>query len=194
MQNTKNMHLKLSSVGQNWPQVAPSWRQVGPKKSTKFDKWPQVGAKLAPNGAKLASKLSQDLQMTPQRAPKEPPKTPLEGPKPRRNTSKRCFRCNKKKLAGIPPCCSQDFAVFLQAVEKTAQFVKKGNTPMETLRKRCFRHAKKNGGHSPLFWPGSCHFSAGSGKKKAPRQRELEFFHSLLASLKLGSAAWGEAA
>ena len=153
MQNTKNMHLKLSSVGQNWPQVAPSWRQVGPEKSTKFDKWPQVGAKLAPNGAKLASKLSQDLQMTPQRAPKEPPKTPLDGPKPSRNRSKRCFR-HKKKIGQHSPLLQPGFCSFSAGSGKNCSVCSErkdphGNTP----KKGASDMPKKIGGHSTLFKP-----------------------------------------
>ena len=57
----------------------------------------------------------------------------------------------KKKLAGIPSCCKQDFGVFLQAVEKTVPLVKKGTTLMETLRKKCASDIQKNSGPSPFF-------------------------------------------
>ena len=47
---------------------------------------------------------------------------------------------NKQQIAGVPPCCRQDFGVFLEAVEKTVQFVKKPpwtvSNPVETLQKR----------------------------------------------------------
>ena len=163
MQNTKNMHLKLSSVGQNWPQVAPSWRQVGPKKSTKFDKWPQVGAKLAPNGAKLASKLSQDLQMTPQRAPKEPPKTPLDGPKPRRNRSKSASDI-KKNWPAFPPIATGILQFFGSQWKKLFSLLRKETPPWKHSEKDAYDMPKKNGGHSPLLQLGFCSFSAGSRK------------------------------
>ena len=124
----------------------------------------------------MAPKLSQDLQMTPQRAPKEPPKTPLDGPKPRRNRSKRCFR-HKKKLASIPPYCNRDFAVFRQPVEKTVQFVKKGNTPMEKLQKMCFRHAKKKlAGIPPSSGPDPAAFLQAVERQKHPDKESWSFF------------------
>ena len=131
--------------------------------------------------------------MTLQGAPKETPKTSLDGPKPSRTSTQRCFR-HKEQWARIPTCCRKDFAVFLQAVETTAQFVEKGNTPMETLRKRRFKHAQKVGGHSPSSSPNPVVFCRLWKEKKAPRQGELDFFPSLLASFKVGSAACGEAA
>ena len=138
----ENTKIQQKSIKK--PSESPKWRQVGPK-------------------------FSQDPQMTTQWAPKRIPKDlPGRSQTPSKQREK-VLEKQKKKLAGISPCSRQDFCVFLQAVEKTVQFVKKPPwtvpNPVETLQKRASdMKKKKNGGHSPLMQTGFWCFSPGSGK------------------------------